>query len=212
MLRTASNLALPQTLAEIVDPSRSALLVYDMQVGITRQVKDAPRIVNVISTLIGKARERELRIAYSRHLSAPRAWLGATATRTGMSWQRLQDPTNVALPFAREAAATQIAPELAPTADDLVFDKFAMSAFEGTHLATMMRDCELSTLIICGIATEVGIDPTLRHAADLGFIPVMITDACGAGNLEAGERAVAALSFAGDTVMVTTEQLIAALG
>jgi biuret amidohydrolase len=69
MLRTASNLALPQTLAEIVDPSRSALLVYDMQVGITRQVKDAPRIVNVISTLIGKARERELRIAYSRHLS-----------------------------------------------------------------------------------------------------------------------------------------------
>src|ERR1700729_524757 len=45
MLRTASNLALPQTLAEIVDPSRSALLVYDMQVGITRQVKDAPRIV-----------------------------------------------------------------------------------------------------------------------------------------------------------------------
>jgi nicotinamidase-related amidase len=76
----------------------------------------------------------------------------------------------------------------------------------------MMRDCELSTLIICGIATEVGIDPTLRHAADLGFIPVMITDACGAGNLEAGERAVAALSFAGDTVMVTTEQLITALG
>jgi hypothetical protein len=48
MLRTASNLALPQTLAEIVDPSRSALLVYDMQVGTTRQVKDAPRIVNVI--------------------------------------------------------------------------------------------------------------------------------------------------------------------
>jgi nicotinamidase-related amidase len=212
MLRTTSNLALPQTPAEIVDPSRAALLIYDMQVGITRQVKDAARIVNAITALIGKARDRGLRIAYSRHLSPPRAWLGATAARTAMSWQRLQDPANVALPFGREAEATQIVPELTPAADDLVFDKFAMSAFEGTHLATMMRDCELSTLIICGIATEVGIDPTLRQAADLGFIPVMVTDACGAGNLEAGERVVAALSFAGDTVMVTTEQLVAALG
>jgi hypothetical protein len=33
-----------------------------------------------------------------------------------------------------------------------------------------------------------------------------------ASNLEAAERAVAALGFAGDTVMVTTEQLVAALG
>jgi nicotinamidase-related amidase len=211
MLRTATNLALPQTLAEIVDPALAALLVYDMQVGITRQVKDAPRITNAIASLVEKAREKRLRIAYSRHLSPPGAWLGAVATRTAMSWQRLQEPTNIALPFAREAAATQIAPELAPSADDLVVDKFAMSAFEGTYLATMMRDCKLSTIIICGIATEVGIDPTVRHAADLGFIPVMVTDACGAGNIEAGERAVAALTFAGDTVMVTAEQLIAAL-
>jgi nicotinamidase-related amidase len=106
------------------------------------------------------------------------------------------------LPFARDVAGTAIVPELAPSADDLVFDKFAMSAFEATHLATSMQDCGISTFITCGIATEVGIDPTLRHAADLGFIPIMITDVCGAGDLEAGERAVAALSYAGDTVMV----------
>lgn len=89
-------------------------------------------------------------------------------------------------------------------------DKFAMSAFVGTQLATAMRDCGLSTVIVCGIATEVGIDPTLRHAADLGFVPVMVTDACGAGNTEAGARAVAALTHAGDTIMVAAEQLVAA--
>jgi nicotinamidase-related amidase len=211
MLQTALTLSLPQTLNEIVDPSRAALLVYDMQVGISRQVSQAPQIVSTIGKLIVKAREARLRIAYTRHLSAPRSWLGATATRTAMSWQRLQDPAEVTFPFPRDAAATQIVPELEPTADDLILDKFAMSAFVGTYLDTMMRDCHLSTLIVCGIATEVGIDPTLRQAADLGFIPVMVSDACGAGNAEAGARAVAALAFAGDTVMTESQNLIAAL-
>jgi len=30
---------------------------------------------------------------------------------------------------------------------------------------------------MAGIALEVGIEPTARHAADLGFIPVLVQDA-----------------------------------
>jgi Isochorismatase family len=49
---------------------------------------------------------------------------------------------------------------------------------------------------IVGIATEVGIEPTARHAADLGFIPVIITDACGAGDQAAAQRSLESLRFA----------------
>jgi nicotinamidase-related amidase len=54
---------------------------------------------------------------------------------------------------------------------------------------------------IVGIATEVGIEPTVRHGADLGLIPVVVTDACGAGNPSAAKRSLDALSTAGDAIL-----------
>src|SRR5262245_28575068 len=59
-------------------------------------------------------------------------------------------------------------------ADEAIFDKISMSAFEGTPLAMALRDCGLISFMICGIATEIGIDPTVRHGADLGLIPIVI--------------------------------------
>ena len=76
-----------------------------------------------------------------------------------------------------------------------MIDKFAMSAFEGTPLAFALRDCGLTNVIICGVALEIGIEPTVRHATDLGFVPVVLTDACGAGDAEAGQRALATMRF-----------------
>ena len=79
----------------------------------------------------------------------------------------------------------EIIPELAPRPTEGVFDKLMMSAFEGTWLDFALRDCGISAFIIVGVATEIGIEPTARHGADLGYIPVIVTDACGAGNEEA---------------------------
>jgi nicotinamidase-related amidase len=87
-----------------------------------------------------------------------------------------------------------------------------MSAFEGTPLGFALRDCGISALAIVGIAMEIGIEPTVRHAADLGIIPVVIKDACGAGHADAAQRSCEALRFAGDAIMTDTEALCAALG
>ena len=57
------------------------------------------------------------------------------------------------------------------------------------------------------MATEIGIEPTVRHGADLGYIPVVVTDACGAGHKEAGERALASLRFMGDAFFTNVEEL-----
>ncbi len=40
----------------------------------------------------------------------------------------------------------------------------AFSAFEGTPLAMVLSDCGLSAFAIVGIATEIGIDPTVATA------------------------------------------------
>ena len=92
-----------------------------------------------------------------------------------------------------------------------MFDKLTMSAFEGTWLDFALRDCGINAFIIVGVATEIGIEPTARHGADLGYIPVLVTDACGAGNEEAAKRSIENLKFAGDTILADTEEICAVL-
>jgi biuret amidohydrolase len=60
----------------------------------------------------------------------------------------------------------------------------------------VLRDCGLNAFAIVGAVTEIGIEPTVRHGADLGFIPVIVTDACGSVDAAAGERALASLDYA----------------
>jgi nicotinamidase-related amidase len=59
---------------------------------------------------------------------------------------------------------------------------------------------------------EIGIEPTARHGADLGYIPVIVTDACGAGDDAAAKRSIESLKFAGDTIFTDTEKICAVLG
>ena len=182
-----------------------ALLVYDMQVGICSQVKTAGQIVTRIRGLLAVARSRGMRVAFTRHVSLPKTWMGAMQYRTAMTWQGKDEPDSVAPWFLRDAPGFQIVPELTPTPEEAVFDKITMSAFEGTPLAIALRDCGILSIAIVGIATEVGIEPTARHAADLCFIPVIIADACGAGDEAAAERSIEALRFAGDAFISDTE-------
>ena len=94
-----------------------------------------------------------------------------------------------------------------PRPSEGVFDKLTMSAFEGTWLDFALRDCGVNALIIVGVATEIGIEPTARHGADLGYVPVLVADACGAGNEEAAKRSIDALQFAGDALITDTETI-----
>src|SRR3979490_1195057 len=75
--------------------ARTALLVYDMQRGIAKQISDAERVIAACKTAIDAARSVGMRIAYSKHMSLPRAWLGSTQLRTAMAWQRVQKPEEV---------------------------------------------------------------------------------------------------------------------
>lgn len=109
--------------------------------------------------------------------------------------------------FLRGSESHAIVPELAPLETEAVFDKIGMSAFEGTPLETALRDCGVRAFMIAGVATEIGIEPTVRQGADLGYIPIVIEDACGAGHEEAGQRAIASLRYMGDAVFTTVHEV-----
>jgi len=210
-MKSAFGINLPQTLEEVCDPQRIALLVYDMQVGILSQIKNPHEITQHVLKVLSAARDARVRVFFSRHLSLPKELMGMFQFRMAMAWQRVDSPERVNPWFLRDAPGLQIAPELQPRPSEGVFDKLTMSAFEGTWLDFALRDCGINAFIIVGVATEIGIEPTARHGADLGYIPMIVTDACGAGDAEAADRAIESLRFAGDAIITDTETICGVL-
>ncbi len=204
------NLQIPDTLADVCDPACLALLVYDMQVGVVKQIDEASQVTARVIAVLDAARMAGLRVFFTRHMSLPRELMGVSQLRTAMAWQHKERVEDVVSPFLRDSAGFQLLPELAPRASEAIFDKLSMSAFEGTPLEFALRDCQITAFAIVGAATEVGLEPTLRHGADLGLIPVVVADACGAGNAVAAARSLEALAFAGDA-MITDHATITGL-
>ena len=203
-MKQAFGIDIPHTLEDVCTPNRLALLVYDMQVGIKSQVKEGDTIVAKTRELLKAARTAKVRVFFTRHMSLPKELMGAIQFRMAMTWQRVEDPEKVVPWFLRDTPGFAIVPELQPLASEAIFDKLAMSAFEGTPLAFALRDCGITAIAVTGIAMEIGIEPTVRHAADLGFVPVVVTAACGAGHADAAKRSLESLAFAGDAWFTDT--------
>ena len=211
-MQHAFGLNIPLSLEDVCDPARTALLVYDMQVGIVKQIADSQAIIAKVLRVLEAARAARVRVLFTRHMSLPKELMGVTQLRTAMAWQRVKSVDEVKPWFLRDSPGFELIPELKPLASEAVFDKITMSAFEGTPLNITLRDCGIQTFIIAGIATEIGIEPTARHGADLGYIPVLVQDACGAGHHDAAARSIESLRFAGDAILTDVESICGELG
>jgi len=210
-MKHAFGLNIPETIEDAVDLESTALIVYDMQVGIIRQMKNGDEVLAKVGKVLAVAREVGLRTFFMRHTSLPKNLMGVFQWRQALAWQRKDSVDEVHPWFLRDSPGHAIVSELTPLESEGVFDKIGMSAFEGTPLDTALRDCGIRTILIAGVAIEIGIEPTVRHAADLGYLPILIEDACGAGHAEAGERAMASMRFMGDALFTTIAETTALL-
>ncbi len=208
-MHRAFGLDIPQSLEDVCDPTRLALLVYDMQVGIVNQIKNGQEITNRVLQVLEAARGAGIRVFFTRHMSLPKELMGVSQLRTAMAWQHVTSVSEVKPWFLRDAPGFPLIPEMKPLPSEAVFDKIMMSAFEGTPLDIALRDCGIDAFAIVGIAMEIGIEPTARHGADLGYIPVIVKDACGFGNGDAAARSIASLEFAGDSLLTNVETICA---
>src|SRR5918994_456955 len=192
-MQHAYGLDIPQTLEDVCDPSRLALIVYDMQAGILSQLKDGDAITASVRNVLDAARDGGYRVFFMRHMSLPKELMGVFQFRMAMAWQRVDTVEQVSPWFLRDSPGFQLVPELAPRPSEAILDKITMSAFEGTPLDIALRDCGLVAFAI------------------VGYIPVVITDACGAGHDEAADHAIADLQHAGDALMTDVATITALL-
>jgi nicotinamidase-related amidase len=201
-MRRRFGLDIPVTLQDACDPAAMAVVIYDMQVGVLRQLPGGGADeVRRVSQVLAAARAGGYPVFFTRHMSLPVKLMGRAQLRTAMAWQHVDDPDKVKSWFPREAPGFQIVPELSPRGDEAIFDKLAMSAFAGTPLEMALRDLGIRAFAIAGVALEIGIAPTVSHAVDLGLLPVVVTDACGGRDRPAMERVLDDLRFSGEALL-----------
>jgi nicotinamidase-related amidase len=94
--------------------------------------------------------------------------------------QKLPGWNNLLLP--KDQWESQIVPEVAPQADEIVVTKTTDSALTGTNLRLILNNLGISQVVCCGIFTDQCVASTVRTLADESFSVIVVEDACAAGS------------------------------
>lgn len=170
---------------ERLDPARTALLLFDLLEGHVNKdeasrARFAPVIANA-AALLAAARKAGAMVAYA---NADHRADRATSARTLRDTDNRLRPLRADDPDAHQplltggTPAAQVVRELAPRPEDYLVPKHRWSAFHGTYLDLALRTRGVSTIVLAGASTDVGVAATAFAARDLDYNLVIPSDAC----------------------------------
>ncbi|KAA8735570.1 cysteine hydrolase [Acinetobacter qingfengensis] len=94
--------------------------------------------------------------------------------------------------FYENTIGAELHTELALAADAIIVSKRYPNSFYQTTLQQTLQHLAIEQLVITGMMTHMCIDSTTRHAAELGFQPILIHDATATKDLNDLGKTVAA--------------------
>jgi len=151
----------------MLDPQSTVLILIDLQKGIVPRAK-APRtgedVVAASKALAGRFREA----------GAPVVLVHVGFTAGALPSQKVDKPGLP--PEGTPAEFSEFVPDLRQ-ASDLVVLKHHWGAFTGTDLDLQLRRRGCKTVVIAGIATNMGVESTARSAWELSYDVVIAEDA-----------------------------------
>ncbi|MHA7270281.1 isochorismatase family protein [Arthrobacter sp. HLT1-20] len=182
------------------DPSRSALLVHDMQKHFLRPFgagqEPATTLVANVARLIQLARE----------LAIPVYYTAQPAHQQPADRALLNDFWGPGIGSNEDGA--RIIDELAPQPGDTVLTKWRYSAFQRSDLAETLRAKGRDQLIITGVYAHIGCQVSAADAFMNDFQPFLVSDAV--ADFSADHHAQALAWVAGRCgVVIPTESLVA---
>lgn len=179
---------IPDALEEIIDPGRTALLLWDMEYAIAPNAFNFKEIVANLRPLTDLARKIGVPVFYSQqvHFDLEKAeaevWVRVRMKRASGAGQEAKIPQG--------KRGHDIIDELGPQPGDAVFQKRRPDGFVGTDLDLMLRNKGIKTVIVGGVATEGGVEGTARTGRNLGYYMVVLKDCVGSRNRELHEMAL----------------------
>ncbi|MDI3298592.1 MAG: hydrolase [Bacillota bacterium] len=161
-----------------LDPSRTALVLIDLQKGIVAMPAEpyaGEAVVERAKRLAGRFREVGGTVVLVHVTPSPD---GRDALRP------LTDAPAPAGFGALPADWADFVPGLGPEPGDLVITKRQWGAFYGTELDLQLRRRGIGTIVLGGISTDRGVESTARDAYERGYQLVFVEDACSARSAE----------------------------
>lgn len=114
--------------------------------------------------------------------------------------------------FRPEAPGSALIPEMAAqAADPEVVDNQKLSGLAGSDLADRLRASGVDTVLVTGVATNLTVEQTARHATDLGFTTYVVRDCVAAATPEVHQASLANLELT-TAGCPTAEQALSWLG
>ncbi len=171
-----------------IEPARTALVVIDLQRGIVSMPAAPHPPAEVV------ARAAELAKA-TRAAGGTVVLVHITRSPDGKDGLRPTTDTPPAWAGGRSLPPdwSEIAPELGPETNDIVIGKHQWGAFYGTDLDLQLRRRGIDTIVLCGIATNVGVESTARDAYERGYDQIFVEDATSARDPEEHRHTVLTL-------------------
>lgn len=159
----------------VIDKTRTALVVIDLQKGIASR----PTLPHDSKTVIANA----ARIADAFRKNKMPVFLVRVA---GTDADRLRPISDEqwSTPASMPADWSEIAQELRAQASDVVITKKQWGAFYGTELDLQLRRRKIDTIVLCGISTNVGVESTARFAYEYGYQQIFAEDAMASSSKE----------------------------
>lgn len=168
----------------------TALLVMDVQPGVTDLVPDSNGYRARLTKAVDAAHARHIQVVYviiGFRPNAPEA-----SERFKPMAAKFVDPH----------------PVITPAASDIVVTKRRVSAFAGSDLEVVLRTLGVRHLVLTGIATSGVVLSTLREASDKDFQLTVLSDLC-ADRDEEVHRVLTTKVFPRQATVVTSPEWLA---
>lgn len=194
MTFASAQSTMPLALGDYVDPGQTALVLWDMQKGLAGKAPDVASIKQAASRLIEAADRAGVLVIWSRHILPPLDLTVGPFLQFLMRKQKVDTPDNL-MPFMQDGMEdTEFLDGLAPAPHHLVLEKSMPSLFVDTPLDLRLKSRNIRSLVLGGVATDIGVEFTARHAMAKGYYAVIAEDATGAYSPAAQERSIGFMS------------------
>jgi len=185
------------------DARKTAIVVIDLQKGIVQRPGSPHPMAGVVANcarLLGAARSVGARVVLV-HVDF-----------TADGGDRLAPAADQAMRSAGQMPPdwSELIAELDQQPGDLVIQKRQWGAFYGTDLDLQLRRRGISTIALCGVASEFGVESTARDAFERGYEQVFAEDAM-TGVTEASHANAVERIFPRIGRVRSTEEIVAAL-
>lgn len=171
-----------------MNPIKTALIVLDPQNDLTsstgklfsatQPVLDKFDVINNINQLTDDFRHAGATIIYSPIV------FSEGYPEVGDNPYGVMTSVIVSEAMVKGTNGAEISQQFTMKGEDIILERSAIIAFEGTNLTQILKDKGITTIILCGLLSDICVEGTMRTAYSKGFEVFTLIDATATLSLE----------------------------